>query len=93
MSTHSSEKAISFLEKKWGVKPCPMCGKGPWNVQDKIFQLSEYHSGTLVVGGPLIPVIPVSCTNCGHTVLVNAIIAGAVQPDGSVPPSDVEGKK
>lgn len=82
MTTHSSEKAIAFLQEKWGDRACPMCGKGPWTVQDKVFQLSEYHSGSLVVGGPLVPVIPVSCTNCGHTVLVNAIIAGAVKPDG-----------
>lgn len=93
MSTHSSEKAIAFLQKKWGGKACPMCGQGPWNVQDKVFQLSEYNGGDFVVGGPLIPVIPVSCTNCGHTVLVNAIIAGAVQPEGSPPPKDLEVKK
>ena len=93
MSTHSSEKAIAFLQRKWGVKPCPMCGQGPWTVQDKVFQLSEYNSGNLVVGGPLIPVIPVSCSNCGHTVLVNAIISGAVQPDGSVAASEAEVKK
>jgi hypothetical protein len=93
VSTHSSEKAIAFLQKKWGVKACPMCGGGPWTVQDKVFQLSEYHGGSLVVGGPLVPVIPVSCSNCGHTVLVNAIIAGAVQSDGSEPTSEVEVKK
>ncbi len=60
-----------------------MCGKGPWNVQEKVFQLNEFHQGGFVVGGPLIPVIPVSCENCGHTVLVNAIIAGAL--DAAVP--------
>jgi len=47
----------------------------------KIFQLSEFHEGNLVVGGPLIPVIPVTCTNCGNTVLVNALISGALKPE------------
>jgi hypothetical protein len=58
-----------------------MCGTSQWSVQDKVYQLSEFHGGNLVVGGPLVPVIPVSCTNCGNTVLVNAIIAGAIKPD------------
>lgn len=59
-----------------------MCGANAWAVQDKVFQLNEFSSGSLVIGGPLVPVVPVTCTNCGNTVLVNAIIAGAVQPDG-----------
>ena len=85
MSEMKSAEVIAFLSEKWGTRACPMCNKGPWSVQDRVFQLSEFHQGSLVVGGPLIPVIPVSCGNCGHTVLVNAIIAGAVQPEQSGP--------
>lgn len=55
-----------------------MCGGEPWSVQDKVFQLTEFHQGSMVIGGPVIPVIPVSCGNCGHTVLVNALISGAI---------------
>ena len=83
-----SKEIISFLKEKWGERACPMCGKGPWSVQDRVFQLTEFHQGNLVVGGPLIPVIPVSCGNCGHTVLVNAIISGAMPAE--LPPA---GKK
>jgi hypothetical protein len=81
MEKTDTKKVIEFLTEKWGDKDCPMCNKGPWQVQDKLFQLSEYHQGSLVVGGPLIPVIPVTCTNCGHTILVNAIISGAIPPE------------
>ncbi len=81
MANHDTKKVISFLSEKWGNRDCPMCGKGPWEVQDKAFQLSEFHQGNLVIGGPLIPVIPVTCTNCGNTVLVNAIISGAIDPE------------
>jgi len=84
------QKVIDFLSEKWGGKGCPMCGKGPWNVPDNTFQLMEFHSGNLVMGGPLIPVIPVSCGNCGNTVLVNAIIAGVVKPES---PSPTQEKK
>ncbi len=78
MSQIKTDAVIAFLNSKWGDRSCPMCNSGPWNVQDRIFQLNEFHQGNLVVGGPLIPVIPVSCGNCGHTVLVNAIISGAL---------------
>jgi len=78
MAEIKTDAVIAFLNSKWGNRSCPMCNKGPWSVQDRVFQLNEFHQGNLVVGGPLIPVIPVSCGNCGHTVLVNAIIAGVL---------------
>jgi hypothetical protein len=78
MADIKTDAVIAFLNSKWGNRSCPMCSKGPWSVQDRVFQLNEFHQGNLVVGGPLIPVIPVSCGNCGHTVLVNAIIAGVL---------------
>lgn len=71
-------QAIAFLNAKWGLRPCPMCGTSNWTVQGTPFQLMEFHQGNLVVGGPIVPVIPVICVNCGNTVLVNAIIAGLV---------------
>lgn len=62
-----------------------MCGKGPWNAQARTFQLTEFHQGSFIVGGPVIPIVPVTCENCGHTVLVNAIIAGVVLREQSLP--------
>ncbi|MGN4997040.1 hypothetical protein [Aeromonas sp. 61P] len=85
MSKFDSKKIISFLSNKWKGRGCPMCNSGPWNVPDNTFQLMEFHGGNLVMGGPLIPVIPVSCENCGHTILVNAIIAGVVEPESPSP--------
>jgi len=79
MAKFDGNKLIIHLEKKWQGKPCPMCGVGNWNVQDSSYELREYHGGNIVIGGgPIIPVVPVVCTNCGNTILVNAIIAGVV---------------
>lgn len=80
MSNFDTEKLLSHLKVKWASRPCPMCGSGPWNVQDSIFQLLEYSEGGISIGGPVIPVIPVACTNCGNTVLVNAIVSKALVP-------------
>ena len=78
MSSLDTNKFIAFIEQKWGGRLCPMCGSGPWSVHDKVFQFSEFNEGNMVIGGPLIPVVPVTCNNCGYTVVVNAILAGAI---------------
>jgi hypothetical protein len=72
---------LEHLKRKWKGRSCQMCGTGNWNVQDKVFELAEFPQGSLMVGGPVIPVIPVVCSNCGNTVLVNAILSGAVKVD------------
>jgi len=75
---------IDHLAKQWQGKTCPMCGKGPWHVQNSAFELREFSGGDLLVGGPVIPVVPIVCASCGNTVLVNAIIAGLVKPEREV---------
>ena len=34
----------------------------------------------MIVGGPIVPLAPVTCNNCGNTILLNALIAGIVDP-------------
>lgn len=90
MAKFDSQKLINHLRQKWSSRPCPMCGGGPWSVQDSTYQLMEFQEGSLAIGGPIVPVIPVICGNCGHTVLVNAIVSGVVPP--SPPPPQEEPK-
>lgn len=74
------EKVVQHLNSKWGNRPCSMCGSNSWNVSDKIYELREFHGGNLVLGSePIFPVIPVSCNNCGNSVMVNALLAGAIE--------------
>ena len=56
-----------------------MCGRGPLNVSENIFEIREFNDGKFVVGGQIIPIIPITCSNCGHTIFVNAIFVGAVE--------------
>jgi hypothetical protein len=78
MAKINVEKTLQHLREKW-KHPCSMCGQTNWSVQDTAFELREFHGGGMVVGGPVIPVVPVVCGNCGNTVLVNALIAGAIE--------------
>jgi hypothetical protein len=83
MSKIESEKLINHLKEKWGGQKCPLCLHGEWSVQDNAYELREFHGGSMVIGGSaLIPVVPVTCNNCGNTVLINGIIAGLVDREG-----------
>ena len=95
MTKVDGTKLLEHLRAKWASKPCPMCGAGPWNVQDSAFQLTEFSQGGLVIGGPVIPVVPVVCGNCGNTVLVNALVARVINepPQQPAAPPKQEGSK
>jgi len=77
-----TEKLITFLRAKWTNVACPFCGTKDWKVSRQIYHLLEYSEGrTLTVGGPVLPISPVTCGNCGNVVLVSAIASGLVAPD------------
>lgn len=76
----NTDNLIRHLNEKWKNQPCQMCGSKNWTVSDKVFELREFHGGDLVLGpGPIQPIVPVTCTNCGNSLLVNALISGAIE--------------
>jgi hypothetical protein len=77
MADVDTKKFVDHLKDKWKGEPCPLCKSGNWNVTDKVYELREFHDGNMVIGiGQIVPVVPVTCDNCGNTVLVNSILAG-----------------
>jgi len=79
------DKILQFLNDKW--KPpgrCPVCGKTVWNVSDTVFEVREYHEGSLVTRGTAVaaPVVMATCGNCGYTLFFNALVAGIVEQPG-----------
>jgi len=79
----------AYLEHKWGPVSCQMCRQGTWVIGNSLFELREYHGGAVVFGGaPIVPIIPITCSNCGHTVLINALVAGLLKKNGG---SDADG--
>ena len=80
LSKEDAEKIVSYLKEKWQGRTCPMCQTGNWIVQDNCFQLMRYDANAFVIGGTVIPVIPVICNNCSNTLLINAILAGVINP-------------
>lgn len=74
------EKVIDHLNSKWATRTCPMCGSNNWNVSDNVYELREFHGGDIMLGsGSIYPVVPVSCNNCGNSIMVNALLSGAIE--------------
>jgi hypothetical protein len=81
MPEFDTNKIISFLAEKWGDNYCPMCNAWKWQVQGKFFQLRGCVSENNSDAGQLITIIPVTCTNCGNTILINANISGSIESE------------
>jgi len=81
MTDLESKTIVEYLQLKWGEsRECPMCGNRSWEVSLKTFELREFHEGNMILGvGPIMPVIPVTCKNCGNTIFLNAIQAGFIK--------------
>ena len=72
-------KLIQELNVKWQNRPCPMCGNKNFTISDKVYELREFQGGNIVLGsGSINPIIPVICTNCGNSIMINALVAGAI---------------
>ncbi|EOB4260431.1 hypothetical protein ACGLQQ_004457, partial [Vibrio vulnificus] len=83
MSNYNQEKLLKHIQEKWRDNGCPMCGVTAWAISDTAFEMREFHGGNLNMSGSIHPVIPVNCTNCGYTMLINALYAGAIDKNGS----------
>ena len=77
------QKLIQFLNQKWGNAKCPLCGHGNWNVDTNIVTLINATDGVMQVGGNYLPLVPVTCMNCGNTILVNAVVSNAFVDTGN----------
>jgi hypothetical protein len=80
------DRLVGFMNHRLrAAMPCQLCGTpGPWTVSDNIWEVREFSSGGLKVGGPIYPVLAVTCTTCGNTLFVNAIVAGVLVPQDHV---------
>jgi len=81
----SESQVRAFLDRVYpqGLKPCDACGHPHWTYDNRVYELREFSGGGLVIGGSqkIIPALALTCTNCGNTKLINALVAG-LMPKG-----------
>lgn len=61
------------------IRGCPLCGAtNSFSAIPKIMELRQYYNGDFVVVGQssIVPLVVLTCSNCGNTVLINAIASG-----------------
>lgn len=83
LNKEQQEKAINYLNNKWHEKICPICKGTNWDIHPELYELRQFNGGNMVLGGPLIPMLVIECTNCGNTISINAMRAGIVNLDNS----------
>lgn len=82
MNRLNTEKLLSEINQKWITKSCPMCGQNNWNVDGNIVSPMRLSgSGDIQLGGEMMPLVAVTCMNCGNVVFVNPLVIGAVDTD------------
>ena len=83
LSKPQADKIMAFIRSKWSPAfSCPCCGNKNWTAAPKIFQIMEYvPGGGLVLGGStsVFPIVALNCTNCGFSLFINALTAGAFE--------------
>jgi hypothetical protein len=85
----SFQKIQRWIEDKWRHADCPVCASNGWQVGGNLAELRNFNDGDMVVGGPVYPILPIFCSNCGYALLINAVIADLLADPVAPPPSEV----
>ncbi|KAA8820489.1 hypothetical protein CSQ85_01510 [Bifidobacterium rousetti] len=77
-------RAIAWISEKWKRQQCPICDGTEWTVGN-VVEVRQFEDGNIVLGGgsTLIPLVPISCSDCGYTFFINALKSGTIKrPEG-----------
>jgi hypothetical protein len=75
------QRLAGWLNSVWsGDKRCAICLSNQWRISEEPLELRPYREGGLVIGGAVYPLMSVTCTVCGNTLLFNAIVSKIVTP-------------
>ena len=67
------------LNEKWVNKVCPICYSNNWIYDEAILTpLGVGNHAEILIGGKIVPLIAVTCINCGNTVFINAKVANSL---------------
>lgn len=83
LSKDQTKILLEKLRQHW-IEPnlCPICHNTDWKIPESILEIREYEEGDLIAypkDSSIIPLVSVTCTNCGYTFLINAITIGLME--------------
>jgi hypothetical protein len=88
LTEEQQQKLNAWLQEKWnGAKLCPICNQDTLALESALAEVGVFVAGGgIYAGSPSYPCAVLICTNCGYTLLFNAVLSGIV------PGTDKEGK-
>lgn len=76
----NKDKLINSINQKWLTKNCPMCGKNNWNIDDDMMtMISVGKDHSIQIGNKIIPVVTITCKECGNTIFVNPLAINCME--------------
>lgn len=90
LSEEQAQSVIRHITSKNGgnLINCPICRHTQWTVNNLVAEMREFQNGDLILGGDsaIMPFVSITCNNCAHTLFINAIQIGLIQPQNDVDP-------
>jgi hypothetical protein len=73
------KRIAEWIEKNWRHGECPICHSDQW-ATGGMFEVPAFAP---IPGSPraMVPVFPIGCVVCGHTLWINAVTANVVRTD------------
>lgn len=80
LTKQEKQKAIDWIKERGGNRAitCSVCYATSWMVGDNLVAPVIFRTG-YVLGGPAYPQVMLICKNCGHTMLLNAVMMGLAE--------------
>lgn len=74
------DKAVKALREKGVPATCPRCGQNNWAAETLGYLvITDLSSSALTLPPPLVPVLSLTCLNCGFLVLHNLKVLGVME--------------
>lgn len=71
----NSEKFLGEINRRWTNKNCPMCSQNKWHVDTSLVTAIKLgEGGGIELGGQVMPLVAVTCMNCGNVMFVNPLV-------------------
>ena len=76
----NKNKLIDTINQKWVTKNCPLCGNNNWNIDDDMMtMIGVGKDRSIQLGGKIIPVVAITCRECGNTIFVNPLAINCIE--------------
>jgi hypothetical protein len=79
LTDEQKKRAEFWFQNKASKAVCPICYQRTWTILPDLLAPPTFHGGSMVLGGPSYPHMVLTCTTCGNSQFINAIISGVLE--------------